>query len=316
MARREPAPGLVTPRRVLAGTRGRRHSAERRRRTLTAYAFMAPSLIILGVFIVYPMVESLRISFRDYSVLGADTFVGLDNYRQLIHDGAFTNALGNTLVYAAITTPVSVGLALLLAMLLNNNIPFRGVFRAAIFLPVVVSLAIAAIAWAFLVDPDIGVIPYWLDKIGIDSGNGLRSPGWAMTWVIVVGIWKNVGFYMVMYLAGLQSIPKEFYEAAATDGATLWQRFRNITWPLLSNTTMFVFVIAAIAALQAFDQIFVMTHGGPFFQTETLVMLVYRKGFQEFQMGYASAIAWALVVIVFVLSLVQIRFFNKREVTY
>src|SRR3954469_14441869 len=124
MAHREPAPGLVTPRRSLAEPRGRRrHTSERRRRTLTAFAFMAPSLIILGVFIVYPMVESLRISFRDYSVLGADKFVGLDNYRQLLHDGDFSNALGNTLVYAAITTPVSVGLALLLAMLLNGRIP-------------------------------------------------------------------------------------------------------------------------------------------------------------------------------------------------
>ena len=137
-----------------------------------------------------------------------------------------------------------------------------------------------------------------------------------MIWIIVVGIWKNVGFYTVMYLAGLQGIPRELYEAAAVDGARTWQRFRTMTWPLLANTTMFVFIIAAIAALQAFDQIFVMTRGGPFFETETLVVMIYRLGFQEFEMGYASAVAWVLVLLVFALSLLQIRFFNRRLVQY
>lgn len=284
---------------------------------LAAYAFMAPSLVVLAVFTAYPMYSALRISFEDYSPFGGSRWIGLENYRTLIHDSAFWNAFWNTIEYAGITTPISVGLALGLALLLNQRIPARGFFRAAIFLPVVASLAIVAIAWTFLLDPDIGVIPYWLGKLGVDTGNGLHSPSWAMFYVILVGIWKNVGFYMVMYLAGLQSIPRDIYEAASVDGLrNSWQRFRYITWPLLANTTMFVFVIAAIAALQAFDQIYVMTRGGPFFQTETLVMMIYRRGFQEFDMGYASAIAWVLVLLVFVLSLVQIRFFNRRQVQY
>jgi ABC-type sugar transport system permease subunit len=233
----------------------------------------------------------------------------------LIHDGAFHNALQNTLVYSAITTPISVGLALVFALLLNRKMAGRDFFRASIFLPVITSLAVAAISWRFLINPDIGLVPYWLEKIGIQT-KGLADPTWAMVWVIVVGVWKNVGFYTVMYLAGLQSIPRELYEAAAVDGAKTWTRFRTMTWPLLMNTTMFVFVIAVIAALQTFDQIFVMTHGGPFFKTETLVMMIYRLGFNEFKMGYAAAISWVLVLMVFVLSMIQIKFFNKRMVQY
>jgi multiple sugar transport system permease protein len=311
-------PGATAP--GTGGLRARidfwRRSPLYRRRTLTALGFMAPSLVILILFIAWPMVQALWISFQEYSVLGGGEWIGLENYRELISDSGFRNALGNTLIYAGVTTPVSVALALALALLLNSKIPARGFFRASIFLPVVTSLAIAAIAWRFLLDPDIGLFAYWLGKVGLTSKAWLRDPEWAMPAVIMVGIWKNVGFYMVMYLAGLQSIPREFYEASAVDGANRWQRFRHVTWPLLANTTMFVFVIAAIAALQAFDQIYVMTRGGPFFQTETLVYQIYRLGFQEFEMGYASAIAWVLVLIIFALSLFQVRYFGKREVRY
>ena len=277
---------------------------------------MAPSLILLGLFILWPMIQALRISFFEYSVIGAGEWLGLGNYRELLSDPQFSNALWNTIYYAAVATPLSVGLALALALLLNAHLPGRSFFRSSIFLPVVTSLAIVAIAWTFLLNPDIGLVNYWLGKVGLNTGNWLRDPSWAMPAMIMVGVWKNVGFYMVMYLAGLQSIPRDLYEAAALDRAGPWQRFRNVTWPLLSNTTMFVFIIAAIAALQAFDQIYVMTRGGPFFQTETLVMMIYRLGFQEFQMGYATAISWVLVLLVFALSLLQIKYFNKRLVTY
>lgn len=275
---------------------------------------MAPSLAVLALFVAWPMVQALRISFEDYNVFQGH-WIGLGNYRHLLHDPAFRNALWHTVEYAGITTPISVGLALVFAILLNRKMAGRDFFRAAIFLPVITSLAIAAISWTFLINPDIGLVPYWLSKIGISTG-GLGNPTWAMVWVIVVGVWKNVGFYTVMYLAGLQGIPRDLYEAAEVDGANAFTRFRTMTWPLLANTTMFVFVIAMIAALQAFDQIFVMTHGGPFFQTETLVMMIYRLGFNEFAMGYAAAISWVLVLLVFTLSLVQIKYFNKRQVRY
>lgn len=318
MQREQASAGLLAgpARRLRNGAAYWSRSPLQRRRLLTAYAFMAPSLVVIAVFLIWPMYRALRISFMDYSVFGASEWIGLENYTTLVSDPGFRNALGNTLYYAGITTPASVALALGLALLLNQRIPARGFFRASIFLPVVTSLAVVAIAWTFLLDPNIGLLQYWLEKAGVRSGGWLQDPEWAMPAIILVGVWKNVGFYMVMYLAGLQSIPREFYEAASVDGATAWQRFRRITWPLLANTTMFVFIIAAIAALQAFDQIYVMTRGGPFFQTETLVVQIYRLGFAEFEMGYAAAISWVLVLMIFFLSLLQIRYFSRRVVQY
>ncbi|HXP57038.1 MAG TPA: sugar ABC transporter permease [Streptosporangiaceae bacterium] len=289
----------------------------RRRRILVAYTFMLPSLIVLAVFMFYPLIRAAILSFTNYSVFGVTRYVGLSNYITLFHNSQFWGDLVNTVYYAGVTTPVSVALALALALLLNRRgLPARGVLRAAIFLPAVVSLAVAAIPFRLMFTPSIGLITYWLGAVGVHSTDWLDSTTLAMPAVIIVGIWKNVGFYMVIYIAGLQTIPKEFYEAARIDGASTWRRFRNITWPLLSNTTMFVTIIALIASFQAFDQIFVMTQGGPAFSTETLVMLIYRQGFQQFQLGYASAIGYILVLIILLFSLFQMRYFNRRAIRY
>ena len=288
----------------------------RRRQALRAYGFIAPSVVILGAFMAWPLVSSLRLSFFESSQFGADTFVGLDNYRSLLGDQVFRGDLFRTLLYAVVVTPVTVGLAVLFAVMLNRRLAGRSFFRAAIFVPAVLSLGVMSIAWDFLFDPNIGLLPHWLGPLGISFGNGAADPHLALIYVMVVGIWKNVGFYMVMYLAGLATIPKELYEAAEVDGARPWQKFRSITWPLLANTSAFVFVIAAIASLQAFDQVYVMTRGGPYFQSETLVYLIYRKGFQDFQFGYASAVSWVLLVIVLIVSVAQNAFFSRRQVTY
>ena len=289
----------------------------RRRRILVAYTFMLPSLIVLAVFMFYPLIRAAILSFTNYSVFGVTRYVGLSNYITLFHNSQFWGDLVNTVYYAGVTTPVSVALALALALLLNRRgLPARGVLRAAIFLPAVVSLAVAAIPFRLMFTPSIGLITYWLGAVGVHSTDWLDSTTLAMPAVIIVGIWKNVGFYMVIYIAGLQTIPKEFYEAARIDGASTWRRFRNITWPLLSNTTMFVTIIALIASFQAFDQIFVMTQGGPAFSTETLVMLIYRQGFQQFQLGYASAIGYILVLIILLFSLFQMRYFTRRAIRY
>jgi multiple sugar transport system permease protein len=289
----------------------------RRRRTLTAYAFMLPSLIVLAAFMFYPLIRAAWLSLTNYAFFGSSHFIGLDNYLQLMHNPQFWGDLVNTAYYAGVTTPVSVVLALALALLLNRRqLPARGALRAAIFLPAVVSLAVAAIPFRLMFEPSIGFATFWLATIGIHTSDWLTSPTLAMPAVIIVGIWKNVGFYMVIYLAGLQTIPPELYEAATLDGASPWRRFRRITLPLLTNTTMFVTIIALIASFQAFDQIYVMTGGGPAFSTETLVMLIYREGFENFQMGYASAIGYVLLLIILVLSLFQMRFFNRRIVRY
>lgn len=295
----------------------RRRGSATRRRERTAWLFLAPALIVLAVFTLYPMGQAVYLSLTDYNLIRAAEFIGLDNYIELFADEAFWNAFGNTLLYAVVVTPLTVVFALALALLLNKKFTGRAFARTAIFLPFIVSLGIIAIAWAFLLDPNIGLLSYWLGFIGIVPEQGwLTDPRFAMAAVMIVGVWKSVGFYMVIYLAGLQSIPGEMYEAARLDGAGAWQRFRSITWPLLSNQTLLVSVLALIATLQAFDQIWVMTRGGPFFRTETLVMLIYREGFLDLRFGYASAISFVLLIFVFVLSMVQFGFLRRKQVTY
>ncbi|RFA11300.1 sugar ABC transporter permease [Subtercola boreus] len=295
------------------------HPAKKRvsRKAITAWLFLAPSLLVLGGFTLYPMIQAAYLSLTDYNLIRAAKWVGLDNYAELFGDDAFWNAFGNTVLYAAVVTPATIVLALALALFLDRQFVGRAFVRTAIFLPFIVSLGIIAIAWAFLLDPNIGLVSYWLSQIGIVAEQGVLSdPRWAMPAVMFVGVWKNVGFYMVIYLAGLQSIPEELREAARLDGANAWQRFRNVTLPLLSNQTMLVSVMALIASLQAFDQIYVMTHGGPFFRTETLVMLIYREGFQELRFGYGAAISWVLLLFVLILSITQYGFFQRRQVKY
>lgn len=287
------------------------------RRALTAWLFLTPALLVLLAFTLYPMVQAVYLSLTDYNLIRAAEWVGLENYAELFQDPAFWNAFGNTVVYALVVTPVTVVFALVFALMLNQRFAGRAFARTAIFLPFIVSLGIIAIAWAFLLDPNIGLLSYWLSLIGISPEQGwLTDPRYAMAAVMIVGVWKNVGFYMVIYLAGLQSIPGDMYEAARLDGAGPWQRLRSITLPLLSNQTLLVSVLALIATLQAFDQIWVMTRGGPFFRTETLVMLIYREGFQELRFGYASAISFVLLVFVFILSMVQFGFLRRKQVTY
>lgn len=302
-----------------AGTRRkRRHAtAGRARRERTAWLFMTPSLVILGAFMVWPLLQSAYLSFTEYNRLQPARWVGLRNYVELVHDEQVWNALGNTAFYAVVVTPVTVFLALLFAIFLNRPMVGRGFVRTAIFMPFIVSMAIISFAWSFLLDANIGLITYWLGNIGFVTEQGwLTDPQLAMPAVMVVGVWKSVGFYMVMYLAGLQSIPTDLYEAARVDGAGPWNRFRHITWPLLANQTMLVSIMAAIATIQVFDQIYVMTRGGPFFSTETLVMLIYRVGFQDLQLGYGSAVSWVLMILVFALSMLQFGYFRKRAVTY
>lgn len=294
----------------------RRRWSNQRRRTRTAVAFLTPASAILGVFVIWPVLRSFYVAFTDDTGFGQPKFIGIENYIAVFNDPRFTNALRNTFVYALGTAPISIGIALGLAILLNQRIPMRAFFRGAIFLPFVASLGIISIAWASMLDPQIGYIAAGLNYLGISIGNGIRDPALAMPAVIFVGIWRNVGFFMVLYLAGLQSIPADVKEAAKVDGAGRYRTFKSITWPLLANTTMFVWIIAVIFSLQAFDQIYVMTSGGPYFKTETLVMLIFNTGMGEFRIGYASAISWILVLLVLAISLIQIRIFRKRAVQY
>lgn len=285
-----------------------------RRRTRTALAFLAPALVVLGVFVVWPMASALQLSFTDASGFGRSEWVGLDNYVRIFTDEGIRRSVVNTVLYAVLFTPTAVVVALALALLLNSpRLPLRGLFRTSLFLPFIISLAVAALAWSYLIDPQVGLLHYWLRGVGIDMGNVLQDPQLAMPAVAAVAVWKNFGFYMVIFLAGLQEIPGSLYEAAKMDGAGAVQRFRHITLPMLSSTTAFVLIFALIAALQAFDQIYVMTGGGPYGSTQTVVMEIYESGFRKLDLGFASALSYVLLLATLALSLVQFVFFGRRE---
>jgi ABC-type sugar transport system permease subunit len=292
-----------------------RNSARSRLRFNPAYAFIAPSALILAVFTAWPIAQAFWMSLHDWSFTASvHPFVGLGNYGQLFVDPLFWNAARTTAVYTIATVPFQIGLALGLAVALNGKIRGRAFLRSAYFIPVISSVAVMAIVWMFLFDPDIGLVSAWLLKLGFGRIAWLREPGSALVAVILVGIWKSVGFNMVLLLAGLQGVSKDQLEAAALDGANNWQQFRHVTVPALRHTLLFVTVISIIASLQAFDQIYVMTRGGPLHSTETLVYYAYQNGFDYFQMGYASAISVILFLFIAVVSIVELRLFRYREV--
>jgi len=293
---------------------GRRRADSPAGRGLKAAAFLAPALIILGAFTIWPMLSALRLSFTDASGFGEPEFIGFENYIGVFTDPDILNAVTNTALYTVLFTPIAVASALALALLLNDpRLPFRGFFRTALFVPFVVSFSVAAFAWSYLVDPQVGLLNYWLRGFGIQLGNVLEDPHLAMPMVVLVAVWKLFGFYFVIFLAGLQDIPSSIYEAARMDGAGVWSRLRNVTLPLLSNTMAFVLIFAMIAALQAFDQIYVMTGGGPYGSTQTLVMEIYESGFRKLDIGFASALSYVLLAATLLLSLVQFVFFGRKE---
>ncbi|XBH21551.1 sugar ABC transporter permease [Jonesiaceae bacterium BS-20] len=279
-----------------------------------AAAFLFPALLILTVFVGWPMLSALRLSFTDASGFGQENWVGLDNYKAIFTDSDILKTIWNTALYTLMFTPTALVLALALALLLTNSkLMARGFFRTTYFLPFIVSLAVAAFAWSYLLDPQVGLLNHWLSSFGIQIGNILQNPDWAMPTVVLVAIWKNFGFYMVIFIAGLNEIPGSLYEAAKLDGAGAWRRLTSITLPQLSNTLVFVIVFAMIAALQAFDQIYVMTGGGPYRSTQTVVMEIYQQGFKELNLGGATAISFVLLLATLILSLIQFGVFGSKE---
>jgi multiple sugar transport system permease protein len=259
------------------------------------------------------MVSAFRLSFTDASGFGQEAFVGLENYLRVFTDDDILRAMGNTVLYSLIFTPAAVIFALLLALALNHpRLPLRGFFRTWLFLPFIVSLAVAAFAWQYLLDPQVGLLNYWLGSFGLRIGNVLQDPVLAMPTVALIAAWKSFPFYMIVFLAGLQEIPQSLYEAARVDGAGALGRLRNITLPLLGNTTGFVLVVATIAALQAFDQIYILTNGGPFQSTQTVVMQIYTSGFRDLELGFASALSYVLLVATLLLSLLQFAISGRR----
>ncbi|MBN9311096.1 MAG: sugar ABC transporter permease [Devosia sp.] len=276
-----------------------------RQKYLALAVLLGPSLAGMFVFLMLPVASSLVLSFSNWDLIGEIQWIGLDNYVAALGDPVVLGALRNTLTYILGYLPATVGIALGLALLLNRRIRGRVVFRAIYFVPVVTSWVAVSLIWKWLLNPQYGLVNVALGWFGIKGPGWLFDPQWAMTGVILTSIWKDIGFVTVIYLAGLQDIPEHLYEAAALDGVTGWQRFWHITFPMLVPTTFFVTTISLISSFQVFDQVWVMTQGGPAGATSVMVELIYKNAFSYYRMGYASAISWVLFALIFAVTIAQ-----------
>lgn len=276
--------------------------------------FVTPTMLIFTVFVFVPLIISFVFSFLKFDMMFNNIeFQGAANYLKLVTDQKFWNAMGNTLYYTLGTVPLQVLVALITAVALKKNSKINTFFKSVFFLPSIVSMTVISIIWSFLLDPDIGMFPYWLSFLGVEPMALLKSPVWAMPTIILVSIWKSFGFNMVILIAGLQGVPDSYYEAADIDGASGMRKFMKITVPMLMPTLSFTVVNSIISSFQVFDQIYVMTKGGPLFKTQTVVQLIYSAAFDSFNMGYASTIAIALFIITFVVSLFTFRRMQRGE---
>jgi len=275
--------------------------------------FVLPLLAIFLVVRVIPSLSALYISFTDFSGVESPKWVGLANYRELAADPVFRRALLNTIVYTVGVAVPSTLLGFAVALLLNTTIFFRGFFRTLFFLPAVVSFVSIAVIWAYILNSQFGILNYGLSLLGMKKILWLDSTQWALPSLIGIGIWKAIGYNTTIYLAGLQAIPEELHEAAKIDGARAINRFFDITWPSLLPVTVFVLMMTAIVAFQAFDQVLVLTAGGPADATTTVVIQTYRNAFEFLRLGYAAAMAFTLAVVIGLFSFLLIRAGRQRR---
>lgn len=271
------------------------------------YIFLLPVIIGFLIFTLIPVGMSLYYSFTKYDGITKPVFLGLDNYKALFKDKEFLLSLKNTFVFTISTVPLGAFLSLLFAQLLNSNIRGKKIYRSIIFIPNIVSYVAVAMVWQWLYNEDYGLINSVLGYLGLYQPPWLTSAKWAMPSVVIMTTWKNIGYNMIIFLAGLQGISKSYYEAANIDGANAFQKFFGITVPLLKNTTLFVLVTSMIWAFQTFDQIYLLTAGGPNRATQVVVYLIYMNAFQYFKQGYASAMSCILFAIIFLATLMQFR---------
>ncbi|MFC3746409.1 carbohydrate ABC transporter permease [Paenibacillus sp. GCM10012306] len=284
-----------------------------RHQARTAYFFITPTLLLFLVFTVIPVVMALYLSFTNYDVLSRNDWIGLDNYRRLIDDDLLWKTFRNVFFYAVIFVPLNILISVLLAVLLSRA--WRGVklFRTLYYLPTLTSAVAAATVWIWLLHPEFGAINGLLSYVGITGPAWLSETSTAMLSIIMLTLWQSVGSNMIIYLAGLQGVPDYLYESARLDGANKFDCFRYITWPQLRPTTFLVSTMAIISALQLFDQAFVLTQGGPANMTKTPVYLIYQQGFNQLQMGYASAQAFVLAMAILIFSLINMRISKSED---
>ena len=291
----------------------RRRSRLKLRNSLIGWSFILPNFVGFALLTLVPVVTLFYMSLTNWNVFGKADWVGIANFQRLIGDGSFRTSVVNTLYYSAMHIPLTLVVSLGLALLLNNKLRGAKYFRTAAFFPYITSIVAIAMVWNLMFSPDYGPINQILRAIGIENPPGwLTSTDWAMPAVAIVSTWRDMGYYMILFLAGLATVPRELYEAARVDGANAWQRFVNVTIPGLRPTTFFVVVILTINSFKIFDLILVMTDGGPGQATLVMSQFIYRKGFEESQFGYASAAAVVLFFMCIIVPVVQFLI-NKRR---
>ncbi|MDR8411043.1 sugar ABC transporter permease [Nonomuraea sp. 3-1Str] len=287
-------------------------TGRRRRGDWYAYLFVAPSLLGVVAFLLLPVVIVLVLSLFRWELLSAPVFVGLENYARLAGDGEAWHSLWITVLYVLLCIPLQTVLALALALLLDRRIKGVRFLRSLFVIPWMATPIVMGLVWDWIFDPRDGALNRALHLVGVAGPDWLSDPRWALPAVALVNVWQHTGYTMLFFLAGLQGIPKELYDAASTDGATPAQRFWRITLPLLNPTTFFVTVTNLIGAFQVFDTIFVMTDGGPSRSTDVLNFRIFGTAFREFDFGYASTLSMLLFAVILVVTLAQVRFFGKR----
>jgi multiple sugar transport system permease protein len=287
--------------------------------TTAAYIFLAPALSAIFVFFFLPVIAAFIISFTDFDIytlgdISTLRFIGIKNYIQLFDDPLFFTALKNTFYFVIMAGPLSIAVSLGAALLLNSKlVKFKSIFRLSYFIPVVTTLVAVAIVWRFIYHPRFGIINYLLSLFSIAPIDWLGETSTAMPAIVLMSIWKNFGYNMIIFVAGLQNIPEDLYEAASIEGASGWQKFKSITIPMLAPTTVFISIITMIGYFQLFAEPYIMTQGGPLNSTLSIVQFMYQEGFKWWNMGYSASIAFVLFFIIMIGTIIQLKFQKNTE---
>jgi len=283
------------------------------RKKIIPYLLVSPYIIHFFIFVAFPVGFSIYLTLNNWNIISPMEFTGLSNYKRLFQDAIFWKSIFNTLVFLVIHIPLQIVVALFLAVLLNQKIKFRGFFRAAFFLPVIVSGVVVTILWQQLYGFDTGLLNRMLVKIGLGKIGWLTDPNWAMPSIAVMATWKNVGLYIVLFLVGLQTVPPQYYEAAELEGATHLQKFFKITLPMINPTIFMVVVLSTIGGFSLFIEPYVMTGGGPLNSTISAVLYIYKQGFFYYHMGYAATLGFFFAMLILVVVIIQKKFVEKDK---
>lgn len=283
-----------------------------------AYFFLTPAVVSILIFFFIPVIAAFIMSFTDFDIYALASFenvrfIGFNNYSQLFDDPLFWQSLANTAYYVVLATPLSIAVSLGAALLLNSKlIKYKGIFRLSYFIPYITTLVAVAIVWRFIYHPKFGILNYLLSLFGIQPLDWLGDPNLAMPAIVLMSVWKNFGYNMIIFIAGLQNIPEELYEAASIEGANEWNKFKTITIPMLAPTTLFVSIITIVGFFQLFAEPYIMTQGGPLNKTLSIVGYMYQEGFRWWNMGYSASISFVLFFIILIVTILQFKLQKNR----